>query len=138
MIHISDLICTLDQAKKLKQLGIIQSSRYWYDDMGHVFYRTDMVFDNEYSAWTVGELGIMLPRNIASFDCGLDIWRIANTFQYANGIGVPDKIGRWYSGTSRSYIDFHAETEAQARAAFLIHLVEGEHISIDEVNRRLG
>jgi hypothetical protein len=145
-MKIENQVCTLEQSKKLNELGVMQGCSLFFFDSSLTdnkirfnSYHKDGHYKNAqscYSAFTVAELGIMLPRNFASFYCGYDIWRVANTFNYANGHdNFLDQLV--YTGTSKTFICINENNEAKARAALLIHLVEKCHITVEEINQRL-
>lgn len=71
-----------------------------------------------FSAFTVGELGVMLPDNCESRKCYLLF--IAEEEITADRFSI--------------YVD----TEAKARAALLIHLLERQIITPEQVNQRLN
>lgn len=84
-MKLEDQVCSLDLAKRLKDLGCPQESLFWWIDMGEIdkrspYYkpyfrlesdstaksrvynnRNDEVKEEQYSAYTVAELGEMLP-----------------------------------------------------------------------------
>lgn len=115
-----DLFCTKAQATKLKSLGIAQKSLYTSQD------KTTSVF-------TAPELGAMLPPKINGYY--LEQWRY-------------DKDGKEqyciaYKGwENRKYVPLlnkvcFGKTEAQARASYLIYLLENKMIGVETVNIRL-
>ena len=139
-MKLQDQVCTLPQAKRLKELGVQQDSLFdwvclmpdplgekWFYEIQYKTQEPETLQELIASAFTVAELGGMLPRNFASFNCGYDIWRVANTFTYASGHGE-DKIGKLFTGELKTYSWFHGENEAQSRAAMLIHLLENKII----------
>ena len=83
-MKLEDQVCSLELAKKLKELGVKQESLfYWWfvrNDMGDDVFVSDTkpVNGTEYwSAFTVAELGEMLPKYIVhcGFTCELNIIR---------------------------------------------------------------
>jgi hypothetical protein len=164
-MELSQQVITIEQAKRLKELGVVQKSSLfsWFGDesvinedaktMTHpkwVFIkqtesvnlqdddnRNDLGINEPIAAaFTVAELGVMLPRNFASFYCGYDIWRIANTFDYAGGNDT-DNIGDYYKGNSKTYINFNSTAEAVVRGNMLIYLLENNRITSEGVNSSL-
>src|ERR1044071_3781768 len=83
-MKIEDQVCTLEQAKRLKELGVVQESEFYWmkwitvleDGTEHEW---KVVFNKAwgeyYSAYTVAESGVMLPdvtvsyRNLKGFYC---------------------------------------------------------------------
>ena len=66
-MELSDQICSLELAKKLKELGVKQESLFWYTIYVDQTYDIHYQFDSKYippahyAAFTVAELGEMLP-----------------------------------------------------------------------------
>lgn len=129
-MKLSDQVCTIDQAKRLKELGIEGSLFNWVSDPGnrtfpHPFLlegsRHSWPPDKSYPAFTVAELGVMLPT-------------AHNTMRYTK---YP---GSGWIGFDRSGHELPGRfnTEAQARAAMLIHLLENNLITPAEANKRLA
>lgn len=119
-------VCSLDLSKRLKELGFKQESLfYWFEhkENGRVMlaYKTQVGYYNEngagfsdrtletcdiYSAYTVAELGEMLPENFRS--------------------GKGDKDSQFYCRVDdEDFNPIHicfSDTEADARAEMLIYL----------------
>lgn len=118
-------VVSLELAKKMKELGFPQQSLFWHweDTHGEKMYRG--LHNSQphnpkggwttYSAYTVGELGDMLPKKCPEHDGNLQI--------------IPSFNGGWLVGYG-DHMNFngcHVEddkTEADARAKMLIYLVE--------------
>ncbi len=146
-MKLEDRFTNIEQSNKLWKLGLDQTINpgdgVWSNisrgpHLCVLGYNEDLppAIYRPVKAYSVAELGIMLPRNFASFHCGYDLWRIANTFDYAN-IQDSDKIGSYFTGKSRTYMGITGQTEADVRANCLIYLIEGGHISVDEINGKL-
>ena|SRR6187402_2783288 len=124
-------VCSLEQAKKLKELGVEQLvslfewTVYCPDPTGEKYYY--IVMDNNHpdaghaeiiaSAFTVAELGIMLPLYCDS-----------------------RKDGSWWvcdEGLTGNCVEFHADTEAEARAAMLIYILENSLTTSQDINNRI-
>lgn len=131
-MKLENQVCTLEQAKRIntligkantafafvsendKSYEIVLCSGYgWADFPCYSGYKFN------YPAYTVAELGVMLPAG--KYDtCGWsDGWRIYTEDGH-------DAIG-----------DVTFSSEADARASVLIHLLENKHITAEEVNNRL-
>lgn len=134
ILTLEQQVCSVESAKRLKELGCRQESFfYWCDKQLHVKtamgYSTlgcespmctpDVILDEEYyeyfekhpvSAYTVAELGEMLPKNLDG-----DKLRI---FRFQNGAWEI-----WYS-TTPPINPIVEEIEAEARALMLIYLIE--------------
>jgi len=141
-MKLENQVCTLEQAKRLKELGVCQDSQcYWrrsqvehidgvnswpdqqtlremiveYDGAGEVGWQDRFEI---YSAFTVGELGVMLGFS-----------------PYAVYL-KKDNIVFWHA--DYEHMPFGAfPTEAEAKAAILIHQLENNLITAAEINQRL-
>lgn len=132
-MKLENQVCTLEQSDKLRKLGVVANSTHeWLccmpDKTGEkweyiVSYKEfpPSGLNTEYmgDAYTVAELGVMLPAG--KYDtCGWsDGWRIYTEDGH-------DAIG-----------DVTFSSEADARASVLIYLLENKHITAEEVNNRL-
>ena len=139
-------VCTLEQAKKLKELGVEQKVLYQWkvNDVQTVVIDTPMAMWIEryvppvgnafYAAFTVAELGVMLPEEIGHK------YNEHSSYYYMQGHSdVPVKSPKlwviWYEDNDLSpelevlNMQFAAgDTEAEARAAMLIYLL-GNHLT---------
>lgn len=131
-MKLSDQVCTLDQAKRLKELGINQEAYFsWFyatdrDDIPSLnkASRHDCAmcghpitpYFAEVSAWTVAELGLMLPCGYDTMQCSGEGWH-------------------GYDLDTGDYGPY--PTEAMCRGYMLIHLLETKTITAEEVNKRL-
>lgn len=143
-MKVEDQVVSLELSKKLKELGVKQESYfYWYvvndgdgippevvpqqkqytkTRIGEYKDGSGKWEENYYSAYTVAELGEMLPAEIKhngnnfGFDCGrLDTgkWRMTYT-----------------NNKLQEYVEvFDEATEADARAKMLIYLLENNLIT---------
>jgi len=124
-MKLTDQVCSLELAKKLKELGVAQKSYfYWYTDGRNtcVETKTDYVRgvygyggdkDAVYSAFTVSELGEFLPDHIYEDDSTYWLWC--------------GKMSSWEvsyrSGDGENWIYVEEKTEADARARAIIYLI---------------
>lgn len=112
-MKLHEQVCTIDQSKRLKELGVKQDSIFnWYKaNNGYELYFGDVEdvskFTTTFSAFTVAELGEMLPVNAISWKYDKD--------------GV--KLYRCVA-SDNTYSSGYFDTEAEARAAMLIYLLE--------------
>jgi len=128
-------VCTLEQAKKLKALGVIQESLFCFigDDnpnpkynQPHVLYYTPNAwgevgagwYDSRIAAFTVAELGVMLDN-----DCLVERSKAPNT------------RGKYYVLIKGQTVFF--DTEVEALSASLIYWIEDGFTTVEEVNQRL-
>ena len=102
-------------ARKLKEVGVKQESYFWWNfndhapEQGWFLDDENLAYSKEHtvSAFTSGELGEMLPGMIASYGF--------TTRKYADGM---------FKCSYGQNIRRVADTEANARASLLIHLIE--------------
>lgn len=130
-MDISKQCCSLDQAKMLKRLGVVQlTMHYWYcgfknDNHGlmHIDWYSDKnqgcMTNASYAAFTVAELGVMLPS-----DCKTQ--KVSNVWSAS-----------YHALNNKSFYESGIETEAEARAILLLYLLEEKLITPEEVNTRL-
>ena len=145
-MKIEDQVCSLDQAKKLKELGLSQESIFsWCGDENHIpegsdkpwiwvgrtepannmelDYREDVPSAKPFAgAFTVAELGVMLEN-------------------WTNKSPISTPAGNWEIIMNSKGDEFQMsgtyKTEAEARAAMLIHILESGKITAEQVNSRL-
>ena len=131
-------VCSLDLAKQLKKLGVKQESLYWWSE--HTQPPTlwsekadddNAIWDErQYSAFTVAELGEMLPGYIESkglqIRMELQCKKLTNWNKYSVEYRIPSES---YAFTTDEII-LNADTEADARAKMLIYLLENKLIEI--------
>ena len=116
-MKIEDQVCTLEQAQKLKELGISFDAIFCYvnGEIKHMPMRYD------FNAFTVAELGVMLPDE--EYTC-----------RYGG-----DTTGNWEWCNDMNEVAYGLyDTEAQARAERLIVLLEKGEVTVAEVNERLA
>jgi hypothetical protein len=111
-------VCSLDLAKQLKELGVKQDSYFeWFDEGqygAHLDKRTDAnspLGVKRYAAFTVAELGEMLPKYYATYR------HSGNKVSWAC-----DKV------LENDEDSIFGPTEADARAKMLIYLLENKLI----------
>lgn len=119
-MKLEDQVCSLDLAKRLKELGVKQESLFYFssDTYGsHIVWSPILKdvdpLDGDIPAFTVAELGEMLPECVTS-----------ERFKTYN----EKDTGRWCSeySTNDKTKELWAPTEADARAKMLIYLKENE------------
>lgn len=122
-MKLEDQVCSLELAKQLKELGVKQEGLYfWFNGGGawHIVLNKAGVEEPSksiFSAFTVAELGEMLPKMenivVMIFDNG----RCQLCLQQTPVEGKVTPI-------------FEADTEADARAKMLIYLIENKLITL--------
>lgn len=128
-------VCSLELAQKLKELGVKQESLfYWTDYQSATFDKGEFIqkfwvagFNDPleedgatyYSAFTVAELGEMLPKELKIGEYIYDVefyWSDKEWFiSYA----------KYVDGIHREH-EIYAETEADARAKMIVYLLENK------------
>ncbi len=127
-MKIENQVVTIEQAKKLKELGVTQDTLYAFyhhweiNKMVYSLMLKDSDSINEsFAAPTVAELGVMLPNYYESHKGAMD--------------------DTWYCGMLEGgdgeYFAIE-KTESEARAAMLIYLLENHLTTPEEVNQRLN
>lgn len=139
--------CTLQQSKRLRELGVGAPSMFYWElvDMRYTFpqpmngimpqlrYGNKTKFES-YPAYTVGELGQMLPSEFkyksargGMVDTWIDCFNNRGTF-YCQLRTVTDDV---------DMKTFYSESEAIVRCDVLIHLLENNLIDPSQVNNQL-
>lgn len=136
-MKIEQQVCTLEQAKKLNELGITQDSYFAIGETGIVTegWSIDGTEDVFFAAFTVAELGV-LCRDCISGPAGNRPTYYATTDEYADydldaAFGEPP-----IPDPSPNYVE--RPTQAQALADLLIWLLETKLLTPEEVNQRLS
>ena len=111
-MRLENQVCSLELSKKLKELGVKQESEFWWCEHQDTFYiEHKSKHCNQsiggISAFTVAELGEMLPRDYGSWK--RNEWRCANMLDFTE-----DKLAE----------TIWDDTEANARAKMVIYLKE--------------
>lgn len=126
-MQLSDQVCSLIQAKRLKELRVNQESYFvWKTNEIQEVVSTSQfkkwceeylpTCNDYYSAFNVAELGIMIGENFYS--------TLENN--------------HWTINAHHEWIEnIFMTTEAQARAELLIYLIENKIVSVEEINERL-
>jgi hypothetical protein len=125
------MVCSIELAKRLKELGVRQSSLWYWVQKGiggtsrfadpELIYCEEMFqYEREWSAYTVAELGTMLP------------------FTFSTLRTLPGNLVRLIYDDSRmmytreasgiGFANYDSGTEADARAKMLIELIEREKV----------
>lgn len=137
-MKLKDQVCTFEQAKRLKELGVSQCGYFVIGETqpdNPIESWTVEDEDTFYSAFTVAELSIMLPDYHPS-------WRFKITGSSQEKVWVATIIreakpaGDYYFHTCLAF-DRIGNTQAEALATLLIALIETKAIIVDEINARL-
>lgn len=129
-MKLQDQVCSLEQAKQLKELGVYGESLITVADRSGGVFMSSLDIDDEYSpcycAFTVAELGEMLPPDY-QWSWPLmtrNVWYCA----YCDA-GEEGAVARYAQA---------GYSEAQARAAMLIYLLASGKVTAEDVNARLA
>jgi hypothetical protein len=125
-MKLDDQVCSIELAKRLKELGVPQESIFYWEYYNEQCYAVKyfpyciVPDDNNkfklYSAFTVAELGEMLPGSIKVEERSFFITMDCDKCPYYDDMPLTQEI---YSG-----MDNDGDTEADARAKMLIYLLE--------------
>ena len=147
-------VVSLELSKKMKELGFPQESLFYWSNNGSEDWRIVKIYDfkvdkrSDVSAYTVAELGEMLPEQIKIngwgyrkdelIDCQLEVTKIREDFWYVSyveriqGIKLQDilkpGIRKSFGHLSTVILGRDANIEADARAKMLIYLAENNLI----------
>lgn len=153
-MKIENQVCSLEQAKRLKELGILQASYFHWQHYPEMTYRKEALelvppISKEgitdpgecWSAFTTAELGVMLPVYIEPFmgeyEYRLAIW---NNPEGVNNEKIDWRIayGTKFNNTRVPVTEgFKGENEATTRADMLIYLLENILVTAESCNKSL-
>lgn len=111
-------VCSLELAKKLKDLGVEQDSLWWWikagkgliDKQTYALKELMRPDDTDCSAFTVAELGeLLFESDLGGFNGGKTRIHVETGKEYYCELGIHN---------------FYSDTEANARAKMLIYLLE--------------
>lgn len=143
-MELKDQLCSLEQAIKLKELGVLQKSTWYHQtlnpfpgcaetrielevNIGHVF--SEGIVIESYSAFSVAELGLMIAAcSTASF------------FDSRNGKDcfTMVELSEDFQIVELNYPHVGVDTEAQCRAGLLIERITEGRINVEILNARLS
>ena len=124
-MKLENQVVSLELAKKLKELGVKQESLFYWVLLENEFGKDWIIIqgddsieavykNNKYSAFTVAELGEILPELCLSGNTGegFNCWKFRNIHDLA------------------FYNPAQSKTEADARAKMIIYLIENKLIKL--------
>ncbi len=125
-MKLEEQVCSLELAKKLKELGVKQES-LWYWDEGHngeLELTQQISRFNHCSAFTVAELGEMLPWRVVANDRDFRLreYKAASSFWQVCYFDLDRNM------MHDEFDDYHAN----ARAKILIWLIENKYVDIKQ------
>lgn len=145
-MKLQDQCATLEQCKRLKELGIEQGYSYFeYAPNDNIYH--DVVRDNypgtfnlfNIDVFTATELGVILPAGcISCYNDHHGFW-VCEFIEPWDKDEEPDATPYAVPGwkLTASIGDDEPQTEAEARAAMLIYLLENNLTTASECNKRL-
>lgn len=142
-MELKNQVVSLEIAKQLKSLGVKQSSLWYWVNLGKDFDKNDLVYagelangdtnDETVSAFSVAELGEMLPHRLKSLPFK-EFNNDALLFEILSFSGTRKAYGLYYEGdTSEEKLPagfIWNNKEADARGQMLIHLIEKKLITL--------
>jgi hypothetical protein len=152
-MQLEDQVCTVAQSEKFYGLGIINAWLSWTVDelnkcwclsklrveAGELINKANDSNRIFYPAFTVAELGLMLPYrylNATAASRGrfkgswFHVWKCPEEYVDHTFLGWGYRVKKDEA--------IHTKTEAEARAAVLIHLIETKQVTAEEINKRLS
>lgn len=138
-MELSDQCVNLELSKRLKELGCQQDSLFYINNNNEITIpiKVDGVIvtglGEHYSAYTVAELGALIPFTIEHKDegtlfCNQMIGYTKHGYHPAIHYTTSDDNSKY--GCACVVQDFSDDNEANARAKMLIWLIENGHINI--------
>ncbi len=162
-MQIEDQVCSLELAKRLKELGVKQESYFKWRKVCHEFELKNEVYDEwhksefcysecqcesdeKYSAFSVAELGAMLPVHIEikSSYLRLDFSKSMSATECETGnLGTRFSYHRLiekegfsydtrYCNHEKVFLQEFSNKEANTRAKMLVHLIESGLMEIQK------
>lgn len=127
-MKLNQQVCSLELAKKLKELGVKQESFFVWSQVHEGFAITRRSLEEEIAAFTVAELGEMLPVRIDAKGKKDARQRLAYYLDYqAGGFSV---CYSHHLDIRQVLAEVSSDTEADARAKCLIYLLENKLITV--------
>lgn len=130
-MRLESLVVSLELAKRLKELGVRQESLWWWRDGVGAQLRCNLYpaqMDTQdvyqsYAAFTVGELGEMLPSTL---------WEPYDIEQYvyANPRKYGIEANTYHDGVAKKHHSVIADKEADARGLMLEYLIKNKLMTV--------
>lgn len=138
-MKLENQVCSLESAKRLRELGVKQESLfYWIHTVrGPEIFNHNIIENGEVcgvSAYTVAELGEMLPKKIISQDIRTPLTKEATYYLDCSFTSHSFKV-HYVLGNGPGEINYEeANTEAEARSKMLIYLIENGIVKVNHAN----
>ena len=123
-MKLEEQVCSLELAMRLKELGVKQESLLWWRETtvsgeAYISHWEGPKTSLHYSAFTVAELGTLLPVDLQ--------------YDLASNLPTRTTSGGWRVDLDDEGMLYAGSSEADARAKMLVYLLE--HQPIDRVRR---
>lgn len=140
-MEIEQQVCSFELARQLKELGVKQNAYFsWYKnsdfDNQYILNITDKTDIEHYSAFTVAELGEILPQYIFVNE-NTPIYFLSNNkkcgyyftkrYIYENFV-IPEAI--------QTLFQVNEDIEANSRAQMLCYILRGKFVKIEDINKK--
>jgi hypothetical protein len=136
----SQQVCSLELAKRLAELGVKQESYfYWVNWSSERHARSGWHIEEgahrdceSIAAFTVAELGKMLPHSVNVGKQSISYWDIKEKFWHNDGRRIYEMYFDSYLGVPESpqQRSFRETTEADARARMMVFLLENKFVTL--------
>ncbi len=117
-MHLEQQVCSLESAKRLKELGVKQDSYFWWAALK----RGDIVI------WDMENKKLADGNNLSKEHAICSVFIVAELGIFMKGYGMPDFQDDEWVASFEVRVDeirwVKGDTEAEARAKMLIYLIE--------------
>jgi len=134
-MKIEQQVCTLEQARKLKALGLQQETHLSYDNNGNIYYSVidgthlRIADSTSHDGTTVGEFFSAFTIAELMAACGM--------FGFSQSIGKRSYECGFSYLVEKPFTGFASKAMNVSAGDFLIHLLTTGKITLDDANRRL-
>lgn len=136
MLELEKQVTGLELSKRLEALGVKQESLFYWcqsiDDSWHISYEDSVCLKalyKKYSAFTVAELGKILPNKIKRTDEKRTVYPY-DFLEWPKPCPANKWKGYIYRAEGGAEKHFKGETEVDARAVMLIYLIENNLLKL--------
>lgn len=130
-MNLENQVCSLDIAKRLKELGVKQESLFTWEewpDGPHLFYADgDIRMHPNYAAYTVAEVGEILPETLGRPRDGIKQYDIEQ-YKYTTGDIYQLQVSDYVNTVPHLLFVARDKNEANARTKCLVYLLENKLI----------
>lgn len=127
-MNLSDQVCSLEYARRLKELGVKQHGYFSFFRIDEEYFIADNAFDDFIaSAFTVAELGELLPKTIEKSDV-IYFLTITRPTPFVGWHICYENKGHYLMDNRNIHLTTLDVFEVNARAEMLIKLIEQGHV----------